>query len=500
MTGTRPAPTPIIAVVLWGLGIAVAYAQSPATVTNEGGYAVTRSQMVAEVPAGSVGRKTTDTETRVGNTSETEGLSRTSVMTIGGFARSCPTAEGVVAGSFEYLLTVDEVKGAPGAPERAHYVRSAVATLAGHVKDDGTIDYVEVDAQYSLGLDGTNKGDIQTRFTPGADGSLDMQAMQRAVEQTADLTIAIVIAMAGPIYTQAQVEWSKLNNCVQFSFDPPSGTRALGPNQAAEVRTELRTKEGGVRVAGGAFEAGPIEGAGTVAPRKGGTLADAPFVMTYTATPTPKRGNGIDIATKSRAGFAGGKWQVAELAKFEGTFSQTEATSMSPGTYGINVAMRQKVTGRLVWTPEANSQRTGTFGDVASQFYVATEGEVTAAIDNDSRSRAGTCAQEGSKTFAIKDLPPAARQYLVLEVAADGRYRMMLGMVSMFLQFQATQKCSSFMPGPNNNGKVNVNSVGIVIGQQEGRITEQGFAGQTPQPIVFGVLSYTGEWQFKKIQ
>ena len=162
--------------------------------------------------------------------------------------------------------------------------------------------------------------------------------------------------------------------------------------------------------------------------------------------------------------------------------------------------MRQKVTGSLVWTPEPNSQRAGTFGDVASQFYVAMEGEVTAAIDNDSRSRAGTCAQEGSKTYAIKDLPPAARQYLVLEVAADGRYRMMLGMVSMFLQFQATQKCSSRMPGPNNNGKVNVNSVGIVIGQQEGRITEQGIAGQTPQPIVFGVLSYIGEWQFKKIQ
>ena len=47
MTVSRPAPTPIIAVVLWGLGIAMAYAQSPATVTNENGYAVTRSQKVA---------------------------------------------------------------------------------------------------------------------------------------------------------------------------------------------------------------------------------------------------------------------------------------------------------------------------------------------------------------------------------------------------------------------------------------------------------------------
>jgi hypothetical protein len=495
-----PRPTPVIAVVLWGVGIAIAHAQSPPAVTNEGGYTVTRSQTVANVPAGSVGRKTTDTETRVGNTKETEGLSRTTVMTIGGFARSCPTAEGIVAGTFEYLLTVDEVKGASGATERTHYVRSLLATLTGHVRDDGTIEYVEVDAEFTRGVDGTQKDRVRTRFTPGADGSLDMRAMQSAVEQTADITIAIVIAMAGPVYTQAQLEWSKLNRCVEFSFDPPTGTRAIGPNESADVRTELRTKDGGVRVARTPFEAGPLGGVGTVAPRKGETPADAPVVITYTATATPKRGNGIDIAAKSRAGFAGGKWEIAELVKFEGTFSQTEATSMS-GVYGINVTGRQKVTGRLVWTPEQNSLRARTFGEVPSQFYVATEGEITAAIDNNNRSRAGSCAQEGSKTFAIKDLPPVARQYLVLEVAADGRYRMMLGMVSAFLQFEARQRCSSPMgrvPGGNTN--VNVNSVGIVIGQQDGRVTDEGVVGQTAQPIMYGPLSYTGEWRFKKTQ
>jgi hypothetical protein len=219
--------------------------------------------------------------------------------------------------------------------------------------------------------------------------------------------------------------------------------------------------------------------------------------MTYTATAIPKKGNGFDIAATSRAGLAGGQWLIAELLKLEGTFSQTETTSMSPGVYGINVTGRQKVTGRLVWTPEQNSRRTGTFGDVPSQFYVPTEGEITASIDSEGRSRAGTCAQEGSKTFAIKDLAPGARQYLVLEVAADGRYRMMLGMVSMFLQFEATQKCSSRVPGGNT--KVNVNSVGIVIGQQDGHVTDEGLAGQTAQPIVYGVHSYTGGWQFKKM-
>jgi hypothetical protein len=55
------------------------------------------------------------------------------------------------------------------------------------------------------------------------------------------------------------------------------------------------------------------------------------------------------------------------------------------------------------------------------------------------------------------------------------------------------------MRGPNGNKRVNINSVGIVIGQQDGRVTDEGIAGQTTQPIVYGPLSYTGEWQFKKL-
>ena len=125
------------------------------------------------------------------------------------------------------------------------------------------------------------------------------------------------------------------------------------------------------------------------------------------------------------------------------------------------------------------------------------DGEITVSIDNDNKSRAGSCVQQGSKTFAFKDLAPGARQYLVLEVASDGRYRMMLGMVSMFLQFEAMQKCSIRVPGAN--AKIPVNSVGIVIGQQEGQVTDTGVAGRTEQPIVFGPLSYTGVWQFKKM-
>jgi hypothetical protein len=316
------------------------------------------------------------------------------------------------------------------------------------------------------------------------------------------MSIAIVISMASPIYLAAQTEWWKPNECVDFAFDPATDTRALGPNQSADVGTELRTKEGGVRVAGGRFQSGALEGVGKVTPAQGELQADAPLVLTYVASAKPKRGNGIDIAALSRAGVAGGNWQIKERVKFEGAFTQTEASSQSPGVYGISVTTGQKVSGRLVWTQEENPARAQTFGDVHSTFYVPTDGEITVAIDNKSGSLAGSCVQEGSKTFAIKDLPPGARQYLVLEVAADGRYRMMLGMISYFLQFEAGQKCSGRVAGmrlPGGDRTVTLNAA-IAIGQQEGRLSDEGIAGETAQPIVIGVQSYTGAWRFRKIQ
>jgi hypothetical protein len=90
---------------------AVAAAQNS---TSEGGYQVTRSQTVANAPPGYVGRKTTDRETRVGNTPETNGNSSMFVMTLGGFVRECPSAEGLVAGNFEYSLTAEDVNTSAG--------------------------------------------------------------------------------------------------------------------------------------------------------------------------------------------------------------------------------------------------------------------------------------------------------------------------------------------------------------------------------------------------
>src|SRR5436190_8128550 len=112
--------------------------------TSEGGYDVTRSQTVANAPAGYVGRKTTDRETRVGNTPETNGNSSMFVMTIGGFVRECPSAEGLVAGDFEYSLTAEDVDTRAGDTRRTQNGVSLNVRLEGHVRDDGIVDYVTI--------------------------------------------------------------------------------------------------------------------------------------------------------------------------------------------------------------------------------------------------------------------------------------------------------------------------------------------------------------------
>ena len=112
-------------------------------------------------------------------------------------------------------------------------------------------------------------------------------------------------------------------------------------------------------------------------------------------------------------------------------------------------------------------------------------------------SRIQALDRSGPSLAAMIELNPDA---LVIADTLDAERRAS-GMVSAFLQFEASQRCSGRVaPVPGGNGKINVNSVGIVIGQQDGRDTDEGVAGQTTQPIVYGPLSYTGEWRFKRIQ
>lgn len=302
-----------LSIVRSALGLAALFAVQAAAqgVTQEGGYEVTRSQTVARAPHGMVGRKTTDRETRIGNTAETDGNSLTIVMTIGGFAKQCPTAEGIVAGDFEYTLTSDAVDTDEGETQRTHFSHNLLVELKGQVGNDGVLEYIEMQGTFTRRRTGaqTERTPIPpTRFRPGLQGAPDWEGMRQGVEVTGEIATATAMLMAGSTYAIAQLEWNKPNQCVEFSFDPPSDTRRLGPNESAEVQVTLLTKDGRTPVAEGSFRANGLEGVGSLAPRTGLTRA-AGVPLTFTAPGNARAGNGFDVATLSRAGTAAAIWK-----------------------------------------------------------------------------------------------------------------------------------------------------------------------------------------------
>src|SRR6185436_19428506 len=149
------------------------------------GYDVERSQSVENAPAGSVGRKTTDREHRVGNAEDTLGNELTYVLTFGGFARRCPTAEGIVAGNFEYSIVYDATETTDdGEIRREHHARRLGVRLEGHVDDNAKLTYVEMAGNFTVEIGGTGvpptseRRSVQTRFTPGPRGEPDFPAME----------------------------------------------------------------------------------------------------------------------------------------------------------------------------------------------------------------------------------------------------------------------------------------------------------------------------------
>jgi hypothetical protein len=503
----------VAAFLLFGASAFLADTAASQSTSSQGGFEVTKSQTVANAPAGYVGRKTTDRETRIGNTPETDGNSTSLVMTVGGFVRECPSAAGLVAGNFEYSVTADEVNTDEGETRRAHHVVSLAARLEGHVLDDGMVDYVTIDGDFARQREGSpaEQQHIQRRFTVGAQGQPDYSAMVDAVTATADLSIAIVMWMGSTLYTQAQTHWNMPDTCAEFAFEPATRTRALGPNQSTDVRVTLRTKEDRTPIAGGAFEANALAGIGTLTPHSGRTEANAPIDFRYTASANPTNAHGFDVATKSRAGWAKGEWKILAATPFEGTFTQIRTMDMSGTTlpdqaralgadrYGVGVSARYETTGRLRWTVEQGSTRPSSFGDAGSVFYVPTDGEITVNVRGQGRSVAGDCTHDGSRTFRLAELPPEALQYMVLEIGGDGRYKLWLSMVSYYLQFQAQDKCDFRGRAGRIEQTLDINDAAIVLAQQEGVVASDAVAGQTAAPIVMGYDRYEGRWEFRKV-
>jgi hypothetical protein len=309
--------------LLVAAGAQSALAQGFAPLRTDEGYSVEKSQSVENAPRGSVGRKTTDREHRVGNTEETDANETTVVFTFGGFARKCPTTDGIVAGTFEYALSYDETNTDDGETQHNHVGRRLLATLEGHVRDDATLDHVVLDGSYMAEVSGTRfpaareQRPVHVIVRPGSGGEPDWEAMKSAAAMAADVAIAGVVLMAGELLRQAQLEWNKPNECVEFSFDPPSESRSLGPNESAQIRVELRTKADRTPVPWKTEFLGTLNGAGTVSPTRVDVPRDSPAMLTYTAAAEPRRGHGIALGTRSRAGLAEDKWLISNAPDYE---------------------------------------------------------------------------------------------------------------------------------------------------------------------------------------
>lgn len=434
-------------------------------------------------------------------------------MTLGGIVRKCPSAAGKVPGKdFEYTLISDQVVTDGGETRRARHVKRVTASFEGQVKDDATLDYIEiVAAEYISERTGSpperRPGPVGQRMRPGQYGEPDWDALERSVRVTGELAIAGVMWSAGVAFRDAQLEWMKRNKCVEFKFDPPTRTVMLGPGESAPVGTQLQAKIDSASVPMGKYQARALQGIGRVTPTEGNTPEESPSKFTYTASATPKRGHGFGVSALSRAGYGDAQWLIEEQASFEGSFSQRQEAAMTPpmgAGYSIVATVDYKTDGRLVWSLEPDSARTPTFGEVTSRFYVPTDGEITVKVDSRGKSIAGHCEIEGSRTFPVTSLPPDALKHLLLEVADDGRYRLTLRMKDMYLEFQASQKCSvraapGFpLPMAGGGGAVTINDAGILLGKQAGSVVDDTIFGRTAAPIVFGPISITGEWQFKR--
>ena len=335
----------VVAAGCWSTG-------SLAVPTMEDGFEVTRGQTVTPAPHGSVGRRTVDTETRVGNTPETDGNSATYTMTLGGFVKICPSADGIATGTFEYAIVADIVDTDAVPVERTHYANRMTARLEGQVGNDAMLEYVEGEAEFVRERSNapTERRSFPIRFTPRRDGRPDMPAMEAAVEATADLSAAILIWQAGQVFLDAQSQWVKLDECAEIAFEPASETVTLGANAAASVRVLLRTKDEKLPIGDGKLDVNAINNIGTPAPRSTVTGADGAASVRYTAAAEPRRGHGLDVGAVSRAGTASARWTITEpglvlrvehrLADRRDTVQARAGYAIFDGTVSFEAAMQ----------------------------------------------------------------------------------------------------------------------------------------------------------------
>ena len=302
------------------------------------GYSVREGSANIDIPPDSVGRKSREWRIEEGNTPQTAGDRKGFSLINGGYAKKCPTAEGVVEGDYEFSLVVDQTINYSETIRTEYHARSIHATLKGRVGDDAKLQYVDLDASLVIGRGGTNAPTSfahqrqQVRFVPDRrSGGLPSQfsnwsvsewdsALAGAAQSNAMITLLLVVTLfSGPIYLDAEGQWTTPNTCVEITFKPATKTKKLGPNESVPVKTELRTKKEQAVVPAKFKEAKerPREGNGNVSPREAESQPDAPATFTYKAPATRVKHSGFWVGAVSRAGVAqaqDGEWEVADAS------------------------------------------------------------------------------------------------------------------------------------------------------------------------------------------
>lgn len=471
---------------------------APHSSTQDGGYAVTRWQTRVPAPPGRVGWKNTDHERRVGNTDATTGMSYSADLTLGGFVNKCPTFDGKVPGDFEFMLNATQVESTGSQP--TDHAKLASARIEARLNDDATIRELEMQGSFVSVGGGVRSGTAPFRrtFRLNQAGEPDFDALMEAVTVTGDMAIAALMWNASMVYKSAESGWLKPDECVEFEFDPPSETQALGPNESKRVRTTLRTKEGKQPVPRAHMEGRPLNQIGQLAPRDGDSRDDGQLPFNYTASANPKKGHGYEVAALSRAGRAKGEWRIVEPG-FKGKFSYTDSGELGP--------MRNvfKVTGDLLWTPEERDPPSPpTFGGTKSSFFRPSAGEFTVEVEFNNRALGGpaVCKGNGRKTFPIASLARNALRHMLLEIADDGRYKLTLVIPDTpdpFPPWDFDAEC--VFPNARSSEKQAVRNVAVVLGMQQGTLNaDQGIVGHLASPIRRGPRSITGDWSFVRVK
>ena len=300
--------------------------------TTENGFDVTRTRTTAPVPRGRIGSKTTERETRVGNTEETLGDSRTTVFTIGGFVDRCPSAEGKVPGDFEFAVTSDIVAADDSGITRSHYEKRATARMEARNGPNGQITAVDMEFTSSTDIAGvrSSMGPTRVSFRLGEGGQPNMDDVIRVSQISGDLVVAGLIYTASMAYIGAMPGWlDPKSGCVEIGFDPPSGERAATPNESIPVTMTVRTAQGSQPIADATYQGGAIEAKGRVTPGSGKTRADGTLALTYVATADPQPSHGIDAAIVSAAGVAEARWKIRVGDDYE-LLLESSITSSNP--------------------------------------------------------------------------------------------------------------------------------------------------------------------------